>query len=85
MHGNVGPVFQQRMFKLLYEQSFPTLCCKGFLQQVIPRGGHPDQFGRQVMMRQTEPSRDLLGLPQGECAVTGGDSNMHRVLRVPLG
>ena len=70
--GQVGPPVEHRLLDLLDEHARPPHGPDGDVGALIAGGGHDDELGVAA-----EEGGDPLGLPQGETAAPGGDSQRH--------
>ena len=84
MHRQVGLVGQQRRFQLLDEQALATDLGQRGVQQLVAAADHRDQADSQPGVQLFKTRLDVFGLPQGQGALAGGDSQMstHGILAV---
>ena len=75
MRGDVGAAFQHALFQFFDEQALATDLGQRGVQDFVALGAHGHQFDGQSRMVLLQTVFDMLGLPQGERAFTGGNTN----------
>jgi hypothetical protein len=75
MHGDVGGAVEERGFELLDEQALAAHLGQRPVEDLVAAGGHAQQLDGAGRVEGFEAGLDVLGLPQGEAAFTGGDDD----------
>ena len=75
MHGQVGAAFFQGHFQLFDKQAFAAHLGQGAVQNLVALGGHAQQ--RHLVTLRLQQGANMLGLPQGQAAFTGGDGQVQ--------
>ena len=74
MHREIGAAVFERGFELLDEQALAANFAQGAVQDLVALGGHAQQFHLPAQAR-LEQGLDMLGLPQRQAALAGGDND----------
>ena len=75
MYGNVGFAIEHGSFQLLDEQALAANLGQWRVQQLVTTADHGYQGHLQTGMGLFQAGLDVLGLPQGQSALTGGDTD----------
>ena len=74
MHGGVGAAFQHRHLELLQEQTLAADFRQRAVLQLVAARGHWHQHHVQARVGFAQAGGHVFGLPEGECAFAGGQS-----------
>ena len=80
VHGDVGPTFGERHFKLFNKQSLAADLAQGAVQDLVAQRGHAQQRYLPAQTR-FKQSLDMLGLPQRQAAFAGGNHYFFETLQ----
>ena len=82
VHGEIGFVGHQSGFQLLDEEALATNLGQGRVEQLVAATDHGNQTDLQSGVELFQARLDVFGLPQGQGALAGGDSQMsgHGIL-----
>jgi hypothetical protein len=75
VHGQISPPLFQRHFQLLDEQPLAANLAQGAVENLVALGRHAQQRDFVPLLRQQ--GFDMLGLPQGKTAFSGGNGELH--------
>jgi hypothetical protein len=75
MDRDVRRILEQGLFKLFDEQPFAADFRQWRIENAIAGGLDDEQFDTQVSIERTQTIADMMRLPQGKSAATGGDPN----------
>ena len=74
-NGDVGTAVEQGGFQFLDEQALAADLGQRTVENLVAPGGHAEQHDFAGRIEGFEPRLDVLGLPQGETALTGGNDD----------
>ena len=80
MHSQIDVSRQKCLLELFQEQSFTAFCHQRHIQCAIPLGGDADDFNLQIGMNLAQCVTHMIGLPHGQLAAAGTNSDRcHRL------
>jgi hypothetical protein len=81
MHRGIGAAFQHGHFQLFQKQTLAADLRQRDIEDLIAAGGHRHRLDLQTGMRRAQQGSDMVGLPERECAFTGGQAEcLHRCI-----
>ena len=75
VHGQICAAFFERHFQFFDKQTLAADLAQGAVQNLVALGGHAQQGDLVAVL--LEQGFDVLGLPQGKTAFSGGDGQLH--------
>ena len=86
MHGGIGPALEHRHFQFLEEQALAADLRQRPVDDAVAARCHRHQLDLESGMRSAQPGGDMFGLPEGECALAGGQSEgLHPAIIADFG
>ena len=75
MRGDIGLAFEHALFQLLDEQALAADLGQRGVENLVALGAHGQQFDLEPGIICLQPAFHMLGLPQREWTLAGGDTN----------